>query len=305
VNVLPVNDTNIEFAAAAIRAGELVGMPTETVYGLAADATNRVAVLRTFDLKRRPADNPLIVHVSDRTEIDPLVSEFPSAAFKLADAFWPGPLTLVLRRSEVLPPEVSAGLGTVAIRVPDHSVALELIRRSGRPISAPSANPFMGLSPTCAQDIDVGLAGSLACVLDAGPCRFGLESTVVDCTESPIRILRPGAVSRTAIEKLIGSAVSGGSDEHRSPGMYRRHYSPITPLRLAERLSPSDAGITFERPATAFQVRLAADPVMYASNLYSCLRRLDRMGLRELVIQTPPNDPAWEAVWDRLRKAAG
>lgn len=306
--IQPPTDEAIAAAAAALRRGELVGMPTETVYGLAALASDPVAVARTFAAKRRPSDNPLIVHLASAADLPLVARSIPPAAQALADAFWPGPLTLVLPRQPHVLDAVTAGLDTVAVRVPDHNVALALLRAVGAPLSAPSANTFMRLSPTRAQDIEPDLQGQLACTLDGGPCRIGLESTVVDCA-GPVRVLRPGGVSREALARALGhdvplAGVPAADGPRAAPGMYARHYAPRTPLRLAAALDADDAGLCFGAPANPRQVAMPADPDSYGASLYRVLHALDALGARELVVQQPPTGTSWEAVADRLRKAA-
>lgn len=304
--LLPTHES-IAAAAGALRTGQLVGMPTETVYGLAALAFDPAAVARTFAAKRRPSDNPLIVHLAAAADLERVARSVPPEARALAAAFWPGPLTLVLPRQPHVPAAVTAGLDTVAVRVPAHDVALALLHAVGAPLSAPSANTFMRLSPTTAQDIEPELQSQLACTLDGGPCRVGVESTVVDCT-GPVRVLRPGGVPREAIARVLGCEVPIATVEpsgaRAAPGMYARHYAPRTPLRLDDVLGPGDAGLCFGPTANPHQVAMPADPDSYAAALYRVLHALDALGARELVVQRPPDGPAWEAVADRLRKAA-
>ena len=232
---------DIERAAALLRAGELVAFPTETVYGLGADATNEAAVTAVFAAKGRPADNPLIAHVAD---IDDARAEAPfdDRAERLAARFWPGPLTLVLRRREgsSLAAPVSAGLDTVALRVPSHPTALALLRDAARPVAAPSANPSGRLSPTTAAHVAQGLGDAVAMILDDGPCPLGLESTVVDLhgPGDRARLLRPGGISRAAIEAEIGVLGEPAEGAPRSPGMMASHYAPRLPLRLGCRSRP-------------------------------------------------------------------
>lgn len=305
--ILPPTEESTAFAATALRSGRLVGMPTETVYGLAALASDPAAVARTFAAKRRPSDNPLILHLASAADLPLVARTVPPAAWELAKAFWPGPLTLVLPRQPHVLDAVTAGLDTVAVRVPAHDVALALLRAVGAPLSAPSANTFMRLSPTTAQDIEPELQQQVACTLDGGPCRVGVESTVVDCTGT-VRVLRPGGVPREAISRILGHEVpiagAAASGARPAPGMYARHYAPRTPLRLATALGPGDAGLCFGRPMNANQVAMPADPVSYAASLYRVLHALDALGARELVVQQPPRGAAWEAVADRLCKAA-
>lgn len=309
MTILKPTHENIVRAAEAIRAGELVGMPTETVYGLAADATNREAVLKIFELKHRPAENPLIVHVAHLAQVGLLASDFPERAQRLAELFWPGPLTLILPKREEVLPEVTGGLATVAVRIPSHPVALRLIDEASVPIAAPSANPFMGLSPTRAAHLDKVMAEGLSLVLDGGACEVGLESTVVDLSSAEPRLLRPGGIPRADIERALGQRLSERSSdlsagERASPGQYPKHYAPRTPVRLTDELHLGDAGITFLDPWPN-QIQLPRDPREYAISLYAALHKLDAAGHQEILIESPPETPEWEAVWDRLRKAAG
>jgi len=292
----------IRFAAQAIRDGLLVGMPTETVYGIAADAMNAAAVEATFALKGRPADNPLIIHLPSEESAGRVVSEFPESAQKLAASFWPGPLTLVLPKRPEVPSIVTAGLSTVAIRVPAHPVALDLLSAAGTPISAPSANRFMGLSPTRAEDISPEIAVGLAVILDGGPCEVGIESVVVDLSEGRPRILRPGAINAAQIEAVLGEPISMGT-ERRGPGMYPRHYAPRTPVRLVERLREQDAELTFEPSNNSAQIQMSRDPGSYAARLYAALSELDRLCLEEIRVERPPQTAEWAGVNDRLQKA--
>lgn len=307
--IVPPTAANLAAAVAALRASRLVGMPTETVYGVAGIAADPVAVARTFAAKGRPGDNPLIVHLASAAELPRVARAVPDAARRLAAAFWPGPLTLVLPRQPHVLAAVTAGLDTVAVRVPDHPVALALLRAVDEPLSAPSANTFQHLSPTTAEDIEPELVRELALVLDGGPCRVGLESTVVDCAGEP-RVLRPGGVPRSDIERELGRAVplAAGHDPdgaRPSPGRYARHYAPKTPVRLAKALGPDDVGLTFAAPLGPRQVRMPHDPAGYGASLYRVLHALDALGAATIVVQEPPADSAWEAVRDRLVKATG
>lgn len=297
--ILPPTPENVRLAGEALRRGELVGMPTETVYGLAASVWNVGAILKTFAAKGRPVDNPLIVHVAHLEQLDGIVAAWPDDARRLAERFWPGPLTLVLPKRPEVPLEASGGLKTIAVRVPAHPVALRLIDATGSPLTAPSANPFMGLSPTRAEH--VRLAG-LAMVLDGGPSAIGIESTVVDLVGLQPRLLRPGGVPRGQIEAALGRSLLGKDDVRRAPGDYPRHYAPRTSIRLAESLEAGDSGLTFEEPERG-QILLPADPAAYAISMYAALHRLDALDLKEIVVQAPPRDAAWEAVWDRLDRA--
>lgn len=304
--IVPPDQASIARAAEAIRDGKLVIVPTETVYGVAADATNAEAVKKIFAAKNRPADNPLIVHIADMDQVRTLCSEWNATAEALADRFWPGPLTLVVPKSPSVPMAVTGGLETVAVRMPEHAVALELIRAAGVPLAAPSANRFMELSPTSVGHIDRELADAVEVILDGGPCRVGVESTVVDLSESPIRILRPGGVSRADIEATLKSPIwsSPPASTRKSPGQYARHYAPRAPLFLVDLLEPGQAGLTFDEPEEG-QIKMPLDPVAYAANLYSALHQLDQHDPEAIFVEMPPEDPDWETVHDRLRKAAG
>lgn len=302
--VLHATAENIELAGAAIRNGALVIMPTETVYGLAANALDDVSVDGAFRAKGRPPENPLIVHIARMDDINQLVSNWPKLAARLASEFWPGPLTLVLPKAAAVPMITTGGLNTVAIRMPDHPVALGLIRASGCPLAAPSANRFMGLSPTQVQHIDPSLASHVAYALDGGPCKVGLESTVLDLTSDTPRILRPGGITREQIEQCLGRTVEvSQGKERRAPGMYPRHYAPKARVTLTGELGEKP-GLTFGRPATGLQIHMSREPEAYARRLYSALHELDEMGLEAIYVEKPPDTDGWSAVWDRLEKAS-
>lgn len=301
MKIFEPSDDAIWEASEAIRRGELVGMPTETVYGLAADATNVEAVRRIFEAKRRPSDNPLIVHVASMLQVATVAADIPAEAVALGEAFWPGPFTLVLPKRSNVPSEVTAGLPTVAVRVPDHAIALKLIQVSERPLAAPSANTFMSLSPTRALDIEPKIMDKLTMILDGGPTTFGIESTVVQVLPE-VRILRPGSISRKEIEMVLGREIAVGSKERLSPGQYDRHYAPSTPVRLVHDLDDLP-GLGF-LVAGENQINMPSDAASYATVLYSSLRQLDELGLEAIYVERPPVLPEWEAVWDRLRKAS-
>lgn len=306
VVISPPTPLNLQLAADAILRGELVCMPTETVYGIAADATNPEAVRQIFAAKDRPADNPLIVHISDFVQLEDVVAEWTEAADVLANRFWPGPLTLVLKKSELIPDEVTGGLDTVAVRMPDHVVALELIELAGVPLAAPSANRFMHLSPTRAEHVDPKIAERVTMILDGGPCRIGLESTVIDVSVSPPRILRPGGISRGDIQAALGRPLGQQppSEIRRSPGMYMRHYAPQAKLEFVDSLAPDMVGLGFGTPRNDRQIRMPDDPNQYAAGLYAALHRLDAGRPAVIYLELPPDEAEWEAVHDRLRKAA-
>ncbi|MCI9415234.1 MAG: threonylcarbamoyl-AMP synthase [Clostridiales bacterium] len=321
-------------AADLLRAGELVGIPTETVYGLAADALNGQAVARIFAAKGRPQDNPLIVHIAAVEDWAPLVQAVPDEARRLAAAYWPGPLTMILRRSGRVPAAVSAGLDTVAVRMPSHPVAHALIRASGCPLAAPSANRSGSPSPTDAARVMEDMDGRIAAVVDGGPCRVGVESTVVDLTGCAAggrpRLLRPGGVTATQLEAVVGPveidpAVTGRLAEGvaaASPGMKYKHYAPAARVVIV-RGTPEDyaafvngragqgvAALCFEEDRGALRVPCVSygrrdDPASQAHSLFEALRRLDEQGIRTAYAACPSAEGMGLAVYNRLLRAAG
>ena len=323
VGPVPADDPAVLEAAGILRAGGVVAFPTETVYGLGADARSESAVERVFVAKGRPADNPLIVHVASADDLASAASFVPDEALRLAAAFWPGPLTLVLPAREELRRAACRGLPTVAVRVPDHPVALALLRACGFPLAAPSANLSGRPSPTRAEDVALDLAGRIPLVLDGGPCRVGLESTVLDLTGATPLILRPGAVSAAEIERVLGVRPAHGEGEAlaRSPGTRYRHYSPATRLLLlGPRVSDEAALRLVARLGRAGYLGdrrgLLAAPGVVAAHagagtaerarlLYARLRDLDAAGLDAIVADEPAGDDgATPALRDRLRRAA-
>lgn len=301
------SEAELETAARAIRGGRLVLMPTETVYGLACDALKASAVAEVFRVKERPADNPLIVHVASVEQARGLTSHWPELAERLTREFWPGALTVVLPKARHVPDLTTAGLPTVAIRMPDHPVALRLIELAGTPIAAPSANPFGRLSPTRVEHVAPAVRSACAAILDAGPCRLGIESTVIGGLESEPRILRPGGVSREEIERVLGRRLTSSVPPHaprESPGQYPRHYAPRVPLRIVAALQPSDAGLTFGVPEHPLQLQMPLDPDAYAARLYDALYEIERAEPSVICVQAVPDEPEWEAIRDRLHKAA-
>lgn len=299
------DETGIARCAAALRAGSLVAVPTETVYGLAADALSPTAVAEVFRRKGRPSENPLIVHVGSAGEAAALASEWPAEATALAAEFWPGPLTLVVPKAAHVPPATTGGLGTVALRVPRHPVALRLLERAGIPLAAPSANRFGSLSPTTAAAVLEALGGDVD-VLDGGNCEVGIESTVLDLASCPPRLLRPGQVGLPQIEATLGSpvAVAAPGSPVMAPGMYDRHYSTDAPIHLVELLGDDDAGLGFGAPLNPRQVQMPQDAARYASLLYAALRELDRLRPARIVVEAVPEGREWDAVRDRLRRAS-
>jgi len=286
----------VEAAAALIREGKLVAFPTETVYGLGANALDGAAVQRIYAAKQRPQTSPLIVHVDSVEMARSLAAQWPEAAEILARRYWPGPLTLVVSKQPRIPDIVTAGLPTVGLRMPAHPIAIELIRAAGVPIAAPSANRFTELSPTAAGHIPESLADA---VLDGGPARVGIESTVLSLVDGPV-LLRPGVIPLPEIEALIGPVEVAVSAEgpHPSPGMHEHHYRPSTPLYLVESGAPLPAGRGAWLPIGN------ADPVEYAAALYATLHLLDSEGWEWIAVERPPDTPEWAGVLDRLIRAA-
>lgn len=284
--------TEIERAAALLRAGGLVAFPTETVYGLGANALDEAAVRRIFEAKGRPNSSPLIVHVSTIEMARGLASEWTDNAERLARRFWPGPLTIIVPKKSHVPDLVTAGLPSVGLRIPAHPMARALIEAAQIPIAAPSANRFTELSPTTAEHVPEGLADL---VLDGGPCTVGIESTVISLAGPTPRILRPGMITQTQIEQLIGPVEIGGGAE--SPGQHPRHYSPRTPIFLGP---PPEQG----RGRHLTLARMPRDASSYAERLYRVLHELDQQGYDWISIELPPDTPQWAGIRDRLMRAA-
>jgi len=306
LNLLQPSPENIKAAARIIQRGGTVVMPTETVYGLACNALDESAVARVYALKGRPDDNPMIVHVADWDGLRSVAKNVPDIVKRLAERFWPGPLTLVLQKGDHVPYRTTGGLDTVAVRVPGHPVALALIRECGLPLAAPSANTFTRLSPTNAHDIAPEIAEGAGMVLDGGQCTVGVESTVLDLASDQIQILRPGGVSRADIQAVLGRplGIVPPPSVRRSPGLYRRHYAPRATVKLTDHVRPGEPGLVFGEPKGDSQIPMPGDPAAYAANLYGSLKRLDDQGHDEIAVELPPDLPEWEAVRDRLKKAA-
>jgi L-threonylcarbamoyladenylate synthase len=321
----------IRTAAEVIRRGGVVAFPTETVYGLGASALSEPAVRRIFQVKDRPAYNPLIVHVPDAGSARSLVERWPDTARLLAERFWPGPLTLVLPKRAIVPDLVTAGLATVAVRVPSHPVAQALLRAAGVPIAAPSANPFTGISATTAHHVRRTLGDRVDVIIDGGATPGGIESTVLDLSRTPPALLRPGLLGSEELAAAIGGGLgagepAGGEDARPSPGMLERHYAPRAAVRLFEPeerartaawLRDLQAGgegrgmmagallrDTLDAPVD-HPLPMPADPAAYARVLYAALHTLDEQGCDVIVIENVPDEAAWSAVRDRLRRAAG
>ncbi|MBY0528531.1 MAG: threonylcarbamoyl-AMP synthase [Gemmataceae bacterium] len=325
VNSVEPDAAAIARAAAVLRQGGLVAFPTETVYGLGANALDANAVARIFAAKGRPPINPIIVHVTDAIQAQQLATAWPDSAQRLADRFWPGPLTLVLPRREIVPDIVTAGGPTVGLRVPAHSIARALLAAADVPIAAPSANPSTGVSATRAEHVLRGLGDRIDLLLDGGPTSGGLESTVLDLTTTPARLLRPGLITAAEIEAVIGPVARRGgqasaeSETLRSPGLLARHYAPRTVLECVEegsnravelcRLGLRVGWLAFGKTQTLqheglFVVLMERDPARYAADLYAQLHALDEAGVDRIVVTLPPDSEAWTAVRDRLRRAS-
>lgn len=318
---------SLEEAAERLKRGEVVAIPTETVYGLAADASNDEALQQIFTTKQRPADHPLIVHISDISQVSDWAAAFPEVAVKLAEAFWPGALTLVLPAKDHVSRVVRGNEPTIALRVPNHPTALALLKLSGLSVAAPSANLFTQLSPTTAEHVEAGL-GDAVPVLDGGACTVGIESTIVSvAVDGQWQLLRPGMISEADIARVAGqpqhtrkssSSGVGEIQTPKAPGQHALHYSPRTPLLLFkdkvalieeyEALTQANlqcaALLIGEGNSPACTtIQLSNQPAEVAEQLYSTLHRLDALNVDRLLVELPPSTPPWAAVLDRLSRA--
>jgi len=315
----------LERAAEVLRRGGLVAFPTETVYGLGAHALDAAAVARIFSAKGRPASNPVIVHVAEVAAARELAEHWPPVAERLAEAFWPGPLTLVVPRGRQVPEIVTAGGSTVALRCPAHPVAHALLAAAGLPIAAPSANRSTRLSPTSAEHVLKQLRGRIDLVLDGGPASGGLESTVVDLSVDPPRLLRPGLISAEALaavlggQLLVGPTTNNAPEPARSPGQMEIHYAPTSPLELADAAAARVSELIGQGVRVGWLARgeagpptgrllerldLLNDAAEYAAQLYAALHLLEDRGVQRIVVSRPPNSGDWRAVQDRLKRAS-
>ncbi len=303
-----VDGEDLRRAAALLRAGRLVAFPTETVYGLGASALDAEAVGRIFAAKGRPDTSPLIVHVDSVEMARELVTEWPRSADVLAAQFWPGPLTLVLPKRAHVPDRVTAGLGTVGLRIPAHPLALALLRAAGIPLAAPSANRFTELSPTTAAHVRAALGDRVDLVLDGGPCAVGIESTVLSLAGGVPRLLRPGMITQAQMESIIGPIFSPAPSEgpHAAPGMHPQHYQPKTPLLVGPPLTQGHGAYLWwsEAHTSARSIQMPADPSAYAALLYETLHRLDTEGLDYIAVEPVPPGVEWAGIRDRLHRAA-
>lgn len=298
-----------------LRAGGLVAFPTETVYGLGADASSAAAVARLYKVKGRPADHPVIVHFESAERALAFAREVPDEAKVLAKKFWPGPLTLVLRRSAKAKDFVTGGQDTVGLRVPSHPVAQELLKAFGGGIAAPSANRFGHVSPTTASHVRADLGDDVDLVLDGGPSEVGIESTIVDLSGEGAVLLRPGKISREEIATIVPLKEKTDSSPRHSGGL-ERHYAPRTPARLVPThfldkeiaaLKDRVAVLAFSRPdeRVDFWIRMPREPEAYAQKVYGALRELDGAGCELILVEAPPVGPEWAAIRDRLSRACG
>ena len=324
----PASIAAVQRAAATLAGGGLVAVPTETVYGLAAVATDADAVAKIFAAKGRPASNPLIVHVADAEAARALAASWPDTAARCAARYWPGPLTIVLPAAAVVPEIVRAGGETVALRCPEHPVTASLLRILGRPLAAPSANRSGAISPTTAAHVAASLGDAVDLILDGGSCDRGIESTVLDLTDELPRVLRPGPVSRSAVEAALGCTVGGPGGRTpagRSPGLLPKHYAPRAQLevvaasteRVGERLRQGvevgwltcgslDGGPLADgsRSGRLHRIDLPAEADSYARSLYAALHQLDAAGVDCIIVERPPQEEAWQAIHDRLTRAS-
>ena len=320
--IRPASDPEfIRLAGETIRMGGLVAFPTETVYGLGCDAFNPDAAAKIFEAKQRPQFDPLIVHVADRTQLATVVTALTSTAQQLIDQFWPGPLTLVLPKQLTIPDLVTAGLETVAVRMPNHPVAHALIREAGTPIAAPSANPFGYVSPTTAQHVADGLGSMIDLILDGGPCPVGVESTIVSLVGPQAELLRPGSITLEQLSAVIGPVRRSSSviDQPTAPGQLARHYATQTPVKILpfDKTRPTlqhneRAGLLIFSQTSATDERFAAIEVLSitgdlreaAHHLFAALRRLDAQGLDRIYVEPCHEEGLGMAIMDRLRRCA-
>ena len=319
---------NLAAAAARLQAGEVVAFPTETVYGLGADISNPSAVRRIFEIKERPLNHPLIVHFSDISRLQYWSQEIPDAAWKLAERFWPGPLTLILPRSCHVPRNVTGGQDLVGLRMPDHPIAIALLNELGpeKALAAPSANRFGRVSPTTAAHVREELGGAIDMILDGGPCKVGLESTIVSFSGNTATILRPGGISLVALEEVLhGEVVWPGVNNStvRVSGSLSSHYAPLTPLEMWKTetlwrrvreleveglrtvvLGWSEMGASIPENNNILYFSMPHEATGYGRELYATLRRFDQEKFDRILVEAPPDNPAWLAIADRLQRAS-
>ncbi len=325
---MSVSEELLDKAVNYLHQGKLVAFPTETVYGLGADASNAQALELLYQVKGRPLEHPVIVHISGVKQLTHWAVDIPSDAYELAKAFWPGPLTMVLHRQKHVLDQVTGGQDTVALRVPNHPVTMALLKKFGGGLAAPSANKFGRLSPTTAQDVVAELGNEVSLVLDGGPCDVGIESTIVDLTGTQLKILRPGILTASDLNLTLSSMKAGniaGNETDvkriRVPGSLARHYSPVTPVKLvapdvlqkeSEQLcvaGKSVAVLALNAPAChrkgCHWITASSNPAIYAHDLYANLRLLDQYANEVILVEIPPKNESWQAILNRLQRASG
>ena len=335
MNTKRLTEQNMDEAAAILRDGGLVGIPTETVYGLGANGLNEEAVAHIFEAKGRPQDNPLILHIPDASWLERYCKDIPLTAYKLADAYWPGPMTMILRRKDIVPDAVTAGLDTVGMRCPAHPLCRAIIDAAGVPVAAPSGNISGRPSPTTAQHMLEDMDGKIDAIVDGGPCSVGVESTIIDLTETPARLLRPGGITLEQLEAVLGEVavdpavtrLMGAGEQPKAPGMKYRHYAPKAPVTvvtgdpqksaeyIASHAAPEDGIICFDEFLPLFTRRSETRPVMdlgpagdkeeQARHIFDALRSFDHTSVPAIWAQCPDATGIGLAIANRLNKAAG
>ena len=335
MNTKRLTEKNMDEAAAILRDGGLVGIPTETVYGLGANGLNEEAVAHIFEAKGRPQDNPLILHIPNASWLERYCKDIPLTAYKLADAYWPGPMTMILRRKDIVPDAVTAGLDTVGMRCPAHPLCRAIIDAAGVPVAAPSGNTSGRPSPTTAQHMLEDMDGKIDAIVDGGPCSVGVESTIIDLTETPARLLRPGGITLEQLEAVLGEVavdpavtrLMGAGEQPKAPGMKYRHYAPKAPVTvvtgdpqksaeyIASHAAPEDGIICFDEFLPLFTRRSETRPVMdlgpagdkeeQARHIFDALRSFDHTSVPAIWAQCPDATGIGLAIANRLNKAAG
>ena len=335
MNTKRLTQHDIEEAAAILRDGGLLGIPTETVYGLGANGLNEEAVAHIFEAKGRPQDNPLILHIPDASWLERYCKEIPLTAYQLAKAYWPGPMTMILKRKDIVPTAVTAGLDTVGMRCPAHPLCREIIAASGVPVAAPSGNTSGRPSPTTAQHMLEDMDGKINAIVDGGPCSVGVESTIIDLTETPARLLRPGGITLEQLEAVLGEVavdpavtrLMGAGEQPKAPGMKYRHYAPKAPVTvvtgdpkksaeyIAAHAGAEDGIICFDEFLPLFTRRSETRPVMdlgpagdkeeQARHIFDALRSFDHTSVPAIWAQCPDTTGIGLAIANRLNKAAG
>lgn len=317
------SEKEIEKAVTVLRQGGLVAIPTETVYGLAADANNPKAVKKIFHIKNRPLSHPVIVHIADISQLKEWATDISDEALQLAKHYWPGPLTLILKKTKQVSDIITGGQDTVGLRIPNHPLTQCVLKKLGSGVAAPSANRFGRISPTTADAVREELGNKVDYILDGGQCAIGVESTIVDASTDQLRILRPGMISAEHIEKLLNRTLTSDKKNHpRVSGNLKSHYAPQTKMILMdqeETLYLKKINREIKKSAIAIMTRkkinvpqsniiyfsMPDDPELYAHDLYQTLREIDRHAFHTIFVEEIPDDPAWDAIRDRLKKASG